>query len=133
MVFRKKSLLFYEYEILTAITIMALLGVTLIIKSALPLIYALPLTVLLFLGPKLFFNELITVNETGISCHKAGRQLWAFAWEDIAALQKNKHDRWPTMVIEASNSCGGPDSREYCFQLSKTAKKAIEQYYNKAI
>lgn len=87
MTFRKNSLLFYQSEILyiamdiLCLTLIPILGV------GISILYMLPFIVLILVNPKLY-NELITIDETGISCEKAGYQIWAYRWDCIAELKK---------------------------------------------
>jgi len=84
-------------------------------------------------NPKLH-NEYISINEVGISCQKARKQLWAYKWEDIAELKKGSRFLMPSIEVIAYNKCGKLEQyahAEHYFQLSGVARKALKHYYKK--
>ena len=91
----------------------------------------LPFPVLIFVNPKLY-NEFITINETGISCQKSGKELWAYTWDRVAELKRSSRFLMPSMEVIAYNKYG--ESEHYAqanhyFQLGKTAREAVRRYY----
>lgn len=131
MTFRRDSLLFYQSEIAYIIMITLSLCLFPILGKELMLFYLLPFIVLLLVNPKLH-NEFIIINENGISCRKSGKQLWSYEWESIAELRKSSRFLMPTIEVIAYNKCGKPalfSQPNHYFQLGRTAKKAIMQYY----
>ena len=132
MVFRKNSILFYEGQfccsamvILSMILIPSALGFWYAILSVTPLIFVI---ILNFWS----FNEYIKIDEIGISCQRSGKNLWEYKWEDISELRKGSRFRLPSIDIISFDRHGKPEQYAVCghyFQLCKTAKKAIKQYY----
>ena len=131
MTFRKDSLLFYQSEICYIVLLLLCFFLVPMIGLGLSLLYALPFMLLILVNPRMH-NEFITINECGISCNKAGIQLWSYEWNNIAQLQKNSRYLLPTIEVITCNMSGELDlvffSRNY-FQLGRTAKKAIKKYY----
>lgn len=131
MRFRKDSLLFYESE--TAYIVISIFGLILI--PMLGFGYFLVATsffiLLIFVNPKLY-QEYITIDETGISCHKAGAPLWLYEWDSIAELRRSCRYLWPSIEIITHQQLTEPTLIGGCghyFQLCKAAKEAIEKYY----
>ncbi len=132
MTFRKDSLLFYQSEIAyIAITIVCLvlikpLGVVWYLLGILPFV------VFILINP-IIYNEFITINENGISCWKRGRCMWEYEWNSISQLKRSSRFLMPSIEIIGYNKYG--EAEQYAvdghyFQLGKTAKKAIENYYS---
>ena len=44
-------------------------------------------------------NELVTIDESGISCTKSGKQIWMYKWDEIAKLERSNRFRRPSMEI----------------------------------
>lgn len=137
MIFRKDSLLLYEQEIGIVFSSILSLVMIPIFKSLSITICALILIVIAAVNP-LSYNEFIQINKSGISCQKAGKQIWAYEWDDIVTLKKSRRYNMPSMEIVVSNKyrtlwpCQGIENAKYSghyFQLSRTAKKALELYY----
>lgn len=131
MIFRKNSLFFWEIE--TFIIVMAILCLLLIptLGFAIPLLMALLFVVLAFAVPKLQC-EYITINETGISCQRAGTQCWSYEWRNIAELRKCTYLRRPAMEVIVYDKDGRLNHyalSDQNFQLGKTAKAALSRYY----
>lgn len=131
MTFRKNALLFYESQI--CYFVFGLMSCMIIPFWGLgwALVLAALFVVLLLINPKLHC-ELITINELGISCHKAGKQLWYFEWHNIVKLQRSSRFRMPSIEIILKNTPimqNSIYSSDYYFQMGIAAKKAIEQYY----
>ena len=130
MTFRKNRSSFLQSEIgcvLMGICSLALFPVVGILIALLP---ALLLAILVFSLPKLY-DEFITIDERGISCHKGGKQCWTYAWDRIAGFKKYAHSSNPAVVILPYGPTGKPEPygvEGHCFQLSKTAKKALAAY-----
>lgn len=131
MTFRKKAILYYELEIFCIVMMPLCLGLIPLLGLGLSLLSALPFVVLLLANPKLY-NEYITMNELGITCRKAGVQLWAYDWDSVACLKKVSRFRVPSVEVIAYNKSGNPE--QYCipdhyFQLGRAARRALRQYY----
>ena len=132
MTFRKNSFLFYESEIsyiaiiIVCVVLIELLGVVWYLLGILPLV------VLILVNP-IMHNEFITINENGISCWKSGKNMWKYEWNSISQLKRSSRFRMPSIEIIGYNKYG--EAEQYAidghyFQFGKTAKKAIEKYYN---
>ena len=100
------------------------------------------LSIVCLLGASKLYDEYITINENGISCSRKGTQIWAYAWDDIVALQRGTRYSQPSMDIIVPSPCRALDScREipgargsgHYFQLSKTAKQALALYYKDGV
>lgn len=131
MIFRKDSLLFYQIEIVCVVMVIVCLIVTPILGIELSLLCMLPFVILLFINPKLH-NEFITINGTGISCQKSGKQLWLYEWASIARLRKSSRYLMPAIEVIAFNIHGESEQfavPNHYFQLGRVAKKAITRYY----
>lgn len=151
MTFRKDSLLFREHQIgffAFAILCLVCIPILKIFNISEDTLAEVILSLCFFLGFLLFgvlamisskqHNEFVTVNESGISCHKAGKLLWQYEWNEILALKRSQRYKLPSIEIVVQSPCIGLDScREIenarCsgdyFQLSRAAKEAIERYY----
>ena len=105
MIFRKDSLLFYQSEIFYIV--MAILCLTLVpmLVGEISLLYLFPFLVLMLVNPQLH-NEFIAINETGISCQKSGKQLWAYEWLSIAELKRSSRFLMPSIEVIAYNKYG---------------------------
>ena len=131
MIFRKDSLLFYQSEIFYIV--MAILCLTLVpmMVGEISLLYLFPFLVLILVNPQLH-NEFIAINETGISCQKSGKQLWAYEWLSIAELKRSSRFLMPSIEVIAYNKYGESERfalpNQY-FQLGRTAREAIKRYY----
>ncbi len=131
MTFRKDSLLFYQSKIIYIV--MAILCLILIpgIGLWIPILFALCFIILILVNPKLH-DEFITINETGISCQRSGKQLWTYEWERIAELRRSSRFRMPSIEVITYNKRGEAERfalpNQY-FQLGKVAKEAIKRYY----
>ena len=131
MIFRKDCLLFCQsltsFSILLALCFALIpffgIKVTAILSTAIVVIAIVDL---------IHNNEYITVNEVGITCSKAGKQMWAYEWNTIAKLQRSSRYLLPSMEIFISSS-EGEKGQSICtgnyFQLGRTAKKALDKYY----
>lgn len=131
MTFRKDSFLFYEIQISSIIMAILCLPFISILGAGLALLYAFPFVVLMLVNPKLR-NEFITIDEIGISCQKSGMQLWAYEWDRIARLKRGSRFLMPSIEVITYNKCGEPEQfalPNHYFQLGRTARKAIGQYY----
>ena len=131
MMFRKNSLLFYQSEIFYIV--MTILCLTLLPIQVVEIFFLclFPFLVLILVNPQLH-NEYISINETGISCQKSGKQLWAYGWDSIAELRRSSRFLLPSIEVIAYNKHGEPEqyalSNQY-FQLGRTAREAIKRYY----
>lgn len=130
MKFRKTSLLFcqsticYTSFILLCATLIPVLGL------GLSFFYAIPFILLALVNPR-FHNEFITIDESGISCNQAQKQIWAYTWNNIAFLKKSSRFLMPAIEVITYDKFGKPELfslPNHYFQLGRTAKKAIRQY-----
>ena len=140
MTFRKDPLLFAENILVYIVLAISFLIVIPMVELELSLVFAffaLLLIIFTLIAPRQY-NEFITINENGISCHKSKEQIWAYAWDDIVGLKKGSLYLMPSVGIMVSSPCRALDSCEefeharysgHYFQLSKTAKNALKQYY----
>lgn len=126
MRFRKDSLLLAECEIYTFLLIV--LCVTLIQTAKLCYLMIAPMFILMAIYP-ILFNEFIMITESGICCTKQEYTLWAFSWNEIAELRKSRRFRQNSIEIILPNEIQDNCSRqEYYFQMSRTAKTALQKY-----
>ena len=132
MIFRKDALLFYQTEMVCIVVMILCLGLIPTLGVGLTLLYACPFLVLMLANPQIY-KEFITINESGISCHKSGKQLWSYEWNGIAELRNSSRFRMPSIEVIAYKKCGEGEAfavPNHYFQLGRKAKKAIKQYYN---
>lgn len=134
MTFRKNSLIFYESQ--TVYIIFAILCLTMVpmFSFELSFLFSFLFLILVFINPRLH-NEFVTINEIGIICYKAGERIWQYEWNRIAELQKSSRFRMPSLEIVIYDDFGDENSRVqtgHYFQLGKTAKNAINKYYNQS-
>ena len=134
MTFRKNSLLFYESQ--TVYIIFAILCLTMVpmFGFELSFLFSFLFLILVFINPRLH-NEFVTINEIGIICYKAGERIWQYEWNSIAELQKSSRFRMPSLEIVIYDDFGDENSRVqtgHYFQLGKTAKNAINKYYDQS-
>lgn len=132
MTFRKDSLIFYESQIAYVIFAILCLIIIPIYGFELLLLFSALFVFVAFINPRLH-NEFVTINETGISCCKAGKIIWQYEWERIAKLQKSSRFRMPSIEIAIYDDFDNKDSYTltgHYFQLGKTAKNAIKEYYD---
>ena len=102
-----------------------------IIGFVIPLLSALVFVMLALAMPKIQ-GEFITINETGISCQRAGTQCWSYEWRNIAELRKCTYLRRPAMEVIVYDKDGRLNHyalSDQNFQLGKTAKAALSRYY----
>lgn len=88
MIFRKDVLLFYQSEIFYIVMAILCLTLTPMLVGDISILYLFPFLILILVNPQLH-NEFVVINETGISCQKKGKQLWAYEWHSIAELKKS--------------------------------------------
>lgn len=132
MMFRKDSLLFYQSEIFYIIAVISCLMLIPVLKIEISLLYMFPFIILTLVNPQLH-NEYITIDETGISCQKSGKQIWAYGWNCIAELKRSSRFLMPSIEVIAYNEQGEINNFAYpnqYFQLGRAAREAIERYYN---
>jgi hypothetical protein len=126
MTFRKNRLLLIQYEI--ACSAAAAVCTALIFIDQLGVM---PYGVLCFacftvIGP-LLYNELITIDDVGITCCKKGKCLWSHSWESIVELKKSSRYLLPSVEI-VSNDLGMYENSGHYFQLSRPARRALERF-----
>lgn len=129
--FRKNALLFYHSEIIYVVMVLLCLTLIPIYGIVLSLLFAFPFVILILVNPKLH-NEFIVIQEKGISCQKAGKQLWEYSWENIAELRKSTRFRMPSLEIIAYNKYGEKEQfalPNHYFQLGKAARCSIKKYF----
>lgn len=134
MTFRKNSLIFYESQ--TVYIIFAILCLTMVpmFGFELSFLFSFLFLILVFINPRLH-NELVTINEIGIICYKAGERIWQYELNSISELQKSSRFRMPSLEIVIYDDFGDENSRVqtgHYFQLGKTAKNAINKYYDQS-
>lgn len=131
MMFRKDSLLFYQSEIFYIVMAILCLTIVPMLVGNIFLLYMFPFLVLVLVNPQLH-NEFILINETGISCQKSGKQLWAYEWSSIAVLKRSSRFLMPSIEVIAYNKFGESERNalpNQYFQLGRTAREAIKRYY----
>lgn len=74
-------------------------------------------------------NELVTIDENGISCEKSGKQIWMYKWDEIAKLERSDRFRRPSMEIVTWDDPYQPARSDHYFELCKAAKEALKLYY----
>ena len=134
MSFRKEALLFCQTNIVCGIIAILFLFLSPILGWLLSWTCFILFIILILINP-LFFSEYIIIDEKGISCKQASKLLWEYGWENISELKYSSRYRMPSVEILTKNK-----SKEYeqivsahsYFQLCRTAKKAIDQYYQHA-
>ena len=128
MRFRKDLLLYYQYKIAFGFTILLCFILTPVIGITM-LFCAIPFVILLLI-PGLY-NEYITIDANGISCAQSGKEIWSYDWNSIAMLKKSNRYHLPSVEILLYDKEGQIEpygATERYFQLSKQAKKALEQH-----
>lgn len=130
MTFRKNALLFYQTELCYGMFAIGSLALIPALGLAFSLTHTVLFIVLVLVNPKLH-NEFITINETGISCKKIDREIWAYSWDSVSELRKSARFLLPSMDIIVYNHLGTPEQYarpNHYFQLGKAAKLAINRY-----
>ena len=131
MKFRKNSLLFYQSEIFYIFMVILCSILIPILGETMSILSMVPFIILILVNPKLY-NEFITIDETGISCQKSGKQIWIYGWDSIEKLKRSSRFLLPSIEVIVYNkyreSKNFASSDQY-FQLGKIARKAIKQYY----
>lgn len=124
MKFRKDSILLAECEIFTLL--LGVLCISLIEIFSWCFWLVLVLLILMVIYP-FVLNEYILISESGICCMKRTDTLWAFSWEEISELRKNRRFRQNSIEIIPLNAreC---NLQAYSFQLGPTAKAALQKY-----
>ena len=134
MIFRKDSLLFYQSEAFCIIVLILCPPLIPILGLVFVLLCMVSFVGLALINPHLY-NEYITINESGISCQKAGTLLWAYEWNSITELKNSSRFLLPSIEIIVNNkNVESPQysTTNYYFQLNRTAKEAIKRYYHPA-
>ncbi len=78
------------------------------------------------------YNEFITIDEHGISCEKAGKQLWGYDWDSIVELRRSNRSRTKAIDVIVYDKFGKPEPYALIgqyFLLGKAAKEAMKRYY----
>lgn len=131
MRFRKHSLLYCQNKIVFIITLGVGLLMIPVVGIVISLLCWLPSAIFIVLNP-FWHNEYIVIDENGIVCQQSGKQIWGYAWNEIAELRRSKRFRLPAIEVITYDKWGKPEeyalSNEY-FQLCKAAKDALGKYY----
>lgn len=127
MKFRKNSLIFYESQIAYVIFAILCLIMIPVYGFEIPLLFCVLFLILFFINPRLH-NEIVIINETGITCYKADKQIWRYEWESIAKLEKSSRFRMSSLEIVLYDGADSYIRTGHYFQVGKTAKNAINQY-----
>lgn len=131
MIFRKDSLLFYQCELFCVVLTILCLTLIPILGLEVSLLFIIPFIVLILVTPKLY-NEFIIMDEIGISCHKSGKQLWKYEWNDVAELRSGSRFLLPSIEVIIYSKNKEPECfalpNQY-FQLGRIAKDALNRYY----
>ena len=131
MKFRREATLCYQ------IMIVCIIGAILCLATFIYMrLWLLPVCAIILVWPAWSsskdFGEIITIDEHGISCEKAGKQLWDYDWDSIVELRKSKRFRTKAIDVIVYDKFGKPEPYalpgQY-FLLGKTAKEAIKRYY----
>lgn len=131
MTFRKNATLFYQITIYCIF--IAIAGLLLFVFVRLWLLPVCSAVMALVAWSNFrSFDEFITMNEDGVTCEKAGKQLWGYDWESIAELRKGTHFRTKAIYIIGYDKFGKPEpypQLDRYFLLGKAAKEALKRYY----
>lgn len=131
MTFRKNSIMFVEH--LCVLCIMAVISIALLLMSQ---EWVMALFVLCFVAfaalMPVVHNEFVTVDSEGIRCAQKNKVIWGYTWNDIIKLKRSSRYKMPSVEIvidDHANEIIPYDQSIHYFQLGKTARKAIAQYY----
>lgn len=79
-----------------------------------------------------YFNDYITIDETGVSCNRKNRLQWNLKWNEIALVKKGIVNKHRGIILYVYNKRGEPEysfeNGGYEFELSKQAKQALALY-----
>ena len=131
MTFRKDSLSFYQSQTAYIITIVLCLALVSMLELRLFLLCTFPLVVLVLVNSKLFYNEFVTIDNTGISCFKKEKVIWEYEWEKIIELKGSSRYRMRSVEIVIDDNAKEVVPFDYSihyFQLGNAAMNAIAQY-----
>ena len=133
MDFRKNEILFLQEQIVYCGGIVGCAGMIIWNISLWPAFFPLSIGMLgLFLANCFGKSEVVTINEVGIQCKNKNTILWDFPWTEIEELHIGRRLREPSVEIELKVDSvyrKDFDFHQCYFQLGRTAKKAIKQYY----
>ena len=132
MTFRKNSISFYESQISYLCAIVLCLILIPLMDSFIPLLICSPFVLLLFVTPKLW-SQFITIDETGVFCHRSGKQIWGYQWNEIAVLKRTSECLLPVILVVKYGQAGILESTKHSFELGRVARKAIATYSDKVI
>ena len=128
MTFKRTALTTCAHEILNIV--MAIMSAALFRVSGMWILFW---TVVLFvvetLENPIRNNELVTIDESGISCTKSGKQIWMYKWDEIAKLERSNRFRRPSMEIVTRDDPYQPARLDHYFELCKAAREALRLYY----
>ena len=131
MTFRKNGILFVIHFCTYCVIAIICIILTPIDQVGLMSFLSLPFIILAVLNP-IIHNEYVTVDNKGIRCTKKGNVMWEYAWDEIIKLKRSSRYRLPSVEIvidDHANEIAPFDHSVHYFQLGKTARKAIAQYY----
>lgn len=134
MRFRRKSILFWESQIIVFICMVC--GAFLIIyDNMLVPIMLIPLILLIcaFGIQMILGKEYIIMNEEGIVCQRGKQMRWKCQWSEIEELKIGNRFRNPSVEIILKKHCykdkKDVETMDMYFQLGFVAKKAIRIYW----
>ena len=131
MKFRKSAIMFVQSTAFYISTAMLYLVMFVFVRLWPFLIFAAVMALLAWINPS-SYNEFVTIDEHGISCEKAGKQLWDYDWDSIVELRKSNRSRTKAIDVIVYDKFGKPEPYalpgQY-FLLGKAAKEAIKRYY----
>ena len=131
MVFRKDALLYAQSQAFYFAMPLLSLALIPIVGLGVSCLCGLPFLLLLPINPVLH-NEFITMDENGVSCQKAGKEIWGYRWDEIAELRRGSRFSLPSIEMIAYSRNGTPEpfaAPDHYFQLSKAARAAVSKYY----
>ncbi len=134
MTFRRDQSFFVTGVILLSSFILLYLAMIPVFGFTVCLVIVLILGWILYGLPR-YFNEFISIDNSGISCEKAGNVLWAYEWNQVVGLRKCSRFFQPAirLVLDERGEKRLHDPMMICFQLSKRAKQALTRYLPKEV
>lgn len=138
MVFRRYSLLYYEYFFLAAIMFIAALFLVPLCFNMGTLVGVISLLLFTLLGVCIFSSihkvnsEKLEINEIGIRCIHQNTTICFYRWDEIKGLVYGHRLRNPSVDVilqsskEQLSSMSGLSN--FYFQLGRDAKRAIMKY-----
>ncbi len=133
MKFRQNEIFFWESQIACSVGLILCCVMYVIEISLWPIILPLSLGMLgLLLSGFLTKQEIISMDQEGLSCSLGNKLMWSFPWSDIDAL-KLGHQLGNLAVIiylkPGVDMQGEENRHNLYFQLSFRSQKALKCYY----